>query len=179
MLRCDIPFWKFSLAVYAQPGVASECLALQSALGIDVNVLLFCAWLGAEKKLLLNDKDFETIDACVRRWHEMVVRPLRSVRQTMKPMPEMADEAVQGLRKDIAAIELRAEQIEQALLFEETNALSANAVTADDAETAIRANITAFVQRNATGATATPAALSLIAAAIGYQSAAPSKTLEK
>lgn len=179
MLRCDNPFWKFSLAVYAQPGVAAECLALQGALNIDVNVLLFCAWLGAEKKLLLNEKNFATIEASVRRWHATVVRPLRAVRQAMKPMPEMADEAVQGLRKDIATVELKAEQIEQALLFENAEALSAGAAMADDAETAIRANIVAFVQRNATDATATPAPLSLIAAAIGYRSEAPSKTLEK
>lgn len=169
MLRCDNPFWKFSLAVYAQPGVAAECLALQSALGIDVNALLFCVWLGAEKKLLLNNKNFEAIDACVRRWHQTVVRPLRAVRQTMKPMPEMADDAVKDLRKDIAAVELRAEQVEQALLLEETDALSASAATADDAETAVRANIAAFVRRNATDATATPATPSLIAAAIGYR----------
>lgn len=175
MLRCDNPFWKFSLAVYAQPGVAPECLALQSALNMDVNILLFCAWLGAERKLLLNDKNFDATDACVRRWHETVVRPLRAVRQAMKPMPEMADEAVQGLRKDIAAVELRAEQVEQALLFESTDALTAGATMADDPETAIRANITAFVQRNATDATATPPTLSLIAAAIGYRSAAPIK----
>lgn len=175
MLRCDNPFWKFSLAVYAQGGVASECLALQEALGIDVNVLLFCAWLGAEKKLVLNDKDFTAIDTCVHGWHRTVVRPLRAVRQTMKPMPEMADEAVKELRKEIAAVELEAEQIEQALLFDNTDALSTGAATADDAETAIRANITAFVQRNATDAAAMPAPLSLIAAAIGYRSAEPIK----
>jgi len=179
VLRCDNPFWKFSLAVYARGGVAPECLALQEALGIDVNVLLFCAWVGAEKKLILNEKNFAAIDASIRRWHQTVVRPLRAVRQAMKPMPEMADDVVKDLRKDIAAVELKAEQIEQALLFEETDALSAGATTADDAETAIRANITAFVQRNATDATATPATPSLIAAAIGYRSATPSKTLEK
>lgn len=179
MLRCDNPFWKFSLAVYAQPGVAPECLALQEALGIDVNVLLFCAWLGAEKKLLLNDKSFEAIDMQVRRWHATVVRPLRAVRQAMKPMPEMTDEAVQDLRKDIAAVELKAEQIEQALLFQSMDTLSAGAATMDDPETAVRTNISAFVRRNATGATETPATPSLIAAAIGYRSVARSKTLEK
>lgn len=172
MLRCDNPFWKFSLAVYAQPGVAAECLALQSALNIDVNVLLFCAWLATEKQLILNDKNFVAIDTYVTRWHQTVVRPLRSVRQAMKPMPEMADKAVKDLRQEIAAVELRAEQIEQALLFDDVTAISAGAAAADSAEQAVRANIAAFVQRNATGATEAPATLSLIAAAIGYRSGA-------
>lgn len=175
MLRCDNPFWKFSLAVYEQPGVEAECLALQSALNIDVNVLLFCAWLGADRKILLSADSLAAIDAQARGWHGTVVRPLRAVRQAMKPMPDMADDAVKALRKDVAAAELRAEQIEQALLFQSTEALSAGAATADDPEIAIRANIAAFVQRNATDATATPATPSLIAAAIGYRGAAPFK----
>jgi uncharacterized protein (TIGR02444 family) len=50
VLECDNPFWNFSLAVYAAPDVAAECLALQSALNIDANSLLFCAWLGRAKQ---------------------------------------------------------------------------------------------------------------------------------
>ena len=48
----DNAFWKFSLAVYAAPGVPEECLAVQERYGVDVNVLLFCAWLafGAQSR---------------------------------------------------------------------------------------------------------------------------------
>ena len=60
---------------------------MQDALNIDVNALLFCAWLGAEKKLALNEANLTAIGAEVKRWHQNVVRPLRAVRQTMKPMP--------------------------------------------------------------------------------------------
>lgn len=177
MLRCDNPFWKFSLAVYAQPGVTAECLALQSALNIDVNVLLFCGWLGADKKIILAGKNFTAIDAKVRRWHEAVVRPLRSVRQTMKPMPEMEDAAVKGLRKEIAAIELHAEQVEQAILFDAAEQLSEGAAAAT-AEQAIAANVATFVQRNATGAAEIPPARLLIAAAAAYPACPGAKTLE-
>jgi uncharacterized protein (TIGR02444 family) len=170
--RSDNPFWKFSLAVYAQAGVAEECLRLQDALNIDVNVLLFCAWVGAEKQLVLNDKNVAAIDDAVRGWHRSVVRPLRTARRAMKPMPEMEDDAVQALRKEIAAAELKAEQIEQALLFDNMPALIACAAVAGDPRDAVRANIAAFVRRNATGAAETPATPSLIAAAIGYRSAA-------
>src|SRR6202000_1576818 len=40
-------FWTFSLAVYADPAVQRECLALQDDHGVDVNLLLFCAFVGA------------------------------------------------------------------------------------------------------------------------------------
>src|SRR5690606_38692262 len=36
--------WQFSLAVYTRDGVAEHCLALQSRLGLDVNVLLLMLW---------------------------------------------------------------------------------------------------------------------------------------
>lgn len=168
MFRCDNPFWKFSLAVYAQPGVAAECIALQSALNIDVNVLLFCAWLGADRKIILTEKNLAAIDAQVRRWHETVVRPLRSIRQAMKPLPEMADETVQNLRKEIAANELRAEQIEQALLFDAADQVTEGAAIAAETGRAVHANVTAVVQRNATGAAQTAPARLLIAAALAY-----------
>jgi uncharacterized protein (TIGR02444 family) len=51
-LDLDNVFWRFSLAVYASDGVARECLALQEALKADVNLLLFCAWMGARNVAL-------------------------------------------------------------------------------------------------------------------------------
>ncbi len=47
-LQYDNDFRCFSLAVYEQAEVAQECLQLQQAIGIDVNLLLFCAWVGKE-----------------------------------------------------------------------------------------------------------------------------------
>ena len=163
MLNCDNPFWRFSVAVYAQPGVADECLALQSALDIDVNALLFCAWLGADRKLVLDDKALSAIEACAQSWHASVVRPLRAVRHTMKPMPDMADDAVKALRKEVATLELRAEQIEQAKLFEIADAIARGANAASKG--AVAANIAAFLRRHAKGAESPSPPHRLIAAA--------------
>ena len=116
MPQCDNPFWRFSLAVYAAPGVADECLALQDARGIDVNVLLFCAWLGS-RRIVLTEADLAAIEATVRPWRDQVVGPLRGVRRDIKARPDAAEQDIAGLRKDAAALELRAEQIEQAMLY--------------------------------------------------------------
>ena len=92
MLQCDNPFWRFSLAVYAAPGVADECLALQDTRGVDVNVLLFCAWLGSRR----DGADRQTIlppsKPAVRPWRERVVQPLRGRRRDIKARPDAADE---------------------------------------------------------------------------------------
>ena len=47
----ETPFWQFSGAVYAHPGVAEACLDLQDRHGLDVNLLLFCAWAGVQGRV--------------------------------------------------------------------------------------------------------------------------------
>ncbi|HET9714916.1 MAG TPA: TIGR02444 family protein [Pseudolabrys sp.] len=112
-LEFDNEFWRFSVAVYATPGVAEECLALQEALGIDVNLLLFCAWLGARRHVILTPSDVAGADTAVRNWHKSVVQPLRGVRTALKSI--CGDCA--GYRSKVKAIELEAEQMEQAMLY--------------------------------------------------------------
>ncbi|HET7193280.1 MAG TPA: TIGR02444 family protein [Pseudolabrys sp.] len=112
-LELDNAFWRFSLAVYAADGVADECLALQQEFNIDINLLLFSAWLGADRGIDLTQEDIRTADATVERWRSRVVRPLREVRQVLK----QAQTNHEGFRRKVKAIELEAEQIEQAILY--------------------------------------------------------------
>jgi uncharacterized protein (TIGR02444 family) len=107
-------FWTFSLAVYAAPGVADECLAVQEHYGVDVNVLLFCAWLASARQVALTSADIDAIGTLVGAWHESAVKPLRGVRRYMKNVP---GGDIAALRTRVKAAELEAEQIEQAMLF--------------------------------------------------------------
>ena len=113
-LALDNPFWKFSVAVYAAPGVADECIVVQDRYDVDVNALMFCAWLGWSRGIGLTAKDIEAIDAVVRAWNENSVKPLRTVRRFTKGMPE---DEVRRLRARVKAIELDAERIEQGMLY--------------------------------------------------------------
>jgi uncharacterized protein (TIGR02444 family) len=150
LLQLDNPFWQFSLKVYAAPGVAAECLALQRALSIDVNVLLFCAWIGAVRRVPLDLTSIGSIQDAVGSWHDTAVRPLRAVRESIKTLPEMAHDEVQALRKQVAASELRAEQIEQALLHGWAQALP---VRENDgpAHDLVRGNVEAFLKLHRAG----------------------------
>jgi len=112
-LELDNTFWQFSLSIYSQADVAEECLALQQAIGIDVNVLLFCAWLGT-RSIALSREDIVAAAANVDAWGENVVRPLRGVRQQMKALYR---NGFADLRERVKALELEAEQVEQAILF--------------------------------------------------------------
>ena len=39
-------FWSFSLRIYGAPGVEPACLDLQDRFGADVNLALYCLWIG-------------------------------------------------------------------------------------------------------------------------------------
>lgn len=118
----DTPFWKFSLAVYAADGVADECLELQERLGLDVNLLLFAAYAGAVEGVRLEPQDVAAAAALVIGWHTGIVRMLRAVRRTLKPMSLDEKDPLQGsaaaLRAQVKAAELDSEKIEQTTLWQ-------------------------------------------------------------
>jgi uncharacterized protein (TIGR02444 family) len=111
-LQPENPFWRFSLAVYAAPGVQAACLDWQDRLGLDVNLALFCAWLGAARGVALDAAALAEAAALVRDWQGGVVAPLRAARRAVPKAPTLA-----ALRGRIAAAELEAEQVAQAMLF--------------------------------------------------------------
>src|SRR5581483_2290671 len=77
-------FWSFSQSIYAAKGVQKECLHLQDKFGIDVNLVLFCAFVGAVHGALLPTEELSNVSIAVGQWHEGVVRPLRTIRRALK-----------------------------------------------------------------------------------------------
>jgi uncharacterized protein (TIGR02444 family) len=154
-LNYDNKFWRFSLAVYGRAEVAKECLALQDAYGINVNILLFCAWLGSQS-IVLNHEDIEAVLRAVAGWHDDIVRPLLTVRQRMK---DFSDD--DKLRTSIKAIELKAEQTEQAMLFAFSRDLQRGKAQGD----CVAANIRQYMQIKSPKATVQASAIHLIDAA--------------
>ena len=114
----DNPCWDFALLVYRRDGVADACLALQDGHGIDVNVLLFCCWLGESGRGGLSAKEMADALALVDRWHQDVVRRLRAVRAGLKGgFGDIDVEYSDPLRGQIMASELDAEHVEHMTLW--------------------------------------------------------------
>lgn len=116
MKRAPFPFWRFSLRIYRAPGVAEACLALQDGCGADVNVLLYCCWVGMGGRRL-NARTMRRTLAAVARWQGEIVRPLRHARREIRRISAgMPGEWTGHLRKRIGAAELDAEYVEQCIL---------------------------------------------------------------
>jgi len=105
-------FWDYSLTVYGREGVASACLALQNRHGLDVNLLLFCGWSGAQG-VSLEAAELAALDELMRPWRESAVEPLRGVRRWLKGQSLVPAASADALRERILAEEIRAEEIAQ------------------------------------------------------------------
>ena len=139
-LQYDNEFWRFSLAVYKPADVAAECLALQESVGLDVNLLLFCAWLGT-RAVVLSRGDIEAAARVVAAWHTSVVRPLRGVRRHIKTQ---YGDAYEDLRSRVKDNELQAEQVEQAMLFSFAQGIQSSSDGADRRD-AVAHNVNEYI----------------------------------
>jgi uncharacterized protein (TIGR02444 family) len=108
-------FWRFSLAVYGKPGVAPACLLLQDQFGRDINLALYCCWLGASGRGRLTRAALAAADRTVAPWRHQVVEHLRTARRAIK---EAALSGGDNLYAKAKAVELEAERVLQSRLAE-------------------------------------------------------------
>jgi uncharacterized protein (TIGR02444 family) len=110
------PFWRWSLRLYARPGVERACLWLQERCGADVNLLLLCCWLtsrgrSADRRFLAGAM------AGAAAWRREAVEPLRRVRRRLRRRLRGVPEEWRELaRSRVRTAELAAEQVEQVIL---------------------------------------------------------------
>ncbi|MBS0536697.1 MAG: TIGR02444 family protein [Proteobacteria bacterium] len=146
-------FRDFSFTVYTAPGVEEECLSLQDGYGVDVNMLLFCAYAAVVAGVVLSVQDLAEIDQEVTALRDGVIAPLRTCRRALKQgiarlPPEQAG-AAQQLRTRVKDIELAAEYLEQDRLVAWLAASVRGAP--DKPSTALGANIGLLLRGHARG----------------------------
>jgi len=96
--------WEFCLALYARPGVAPACLALQDRHGADIPLLLAVLWHGQRG---LGPAPLAKWRPVARRWREQAILPLRNLRRAMK-----GRDGWEEIREAIKRLELDAEKAE-------------------------------------------------------------------
>ena len=166
------PFWNFSLAVYGVSAVQDECLDLQDQFGLDVNLVLLCAFLGAVHGVALTSEDIASARRKAGPWHEDIVKTLRVARRRLKTIELKDAEAAKAaaqLRSQVKAAELESERIEQAML-EQWAAARLAAWPRGNARDAVPANLQALLTAYGIGPEqliAAHAMKHLIAAALG------------
>lgn len=105
------PLWDYSLATYRLEEVAQSCLALQDNFGMDVNLLLYAAWL-AHMERCLSGVHLTGLDALIADWRDDMVKPLRVLRRQLQGLPLSEDS-----RSKVKVLELSAEQQQQDMMY--------------------------------------------------------------
>lgn len=108
-------FWDFSLNVYNRPEVSKLCLDLQDNYGADVNMLLFACWLGNSGRGTVTVSAWRAMILRLAKWREKVIKPLRSVRHTLKHEHLVPS----NMKEQVFKCEIDAEHIEQLILEKE------------------------------------------------------------
>ena len=118
------PLWDFVNWAYAEPGVEKACLALQNRLGVDINMVLFCAWLAYRGTGTSHLGTFLGAALKVsREWQRNLVAPLRGCREALRDAVEASSlaghdrAAAMELRERIKQCELDMEQLQTLTLY--------------------------------------------------------------
>lgn len=150
------PLWDYAMKVYGAEGVAPACLALQDRCGLDVNQLLYAAWL-ANSDRMLNAEHLAALAAATRDWRDRVIRPLRTMRRQLHGKVEVVD-----LYDGLKALELRAEQEQLDRMY----AFSRSAEALPAAHQPLRANLMVVARLARPGDDSWEAAIGNLAALI-------------
>lgn len=141
-------FWDFSVRTYSQPGVADACLALQDQHGLDVNLLLYCCWVGASRGTI-REANLKSVIEFSATWSANVVRPLREVRSWMKTTGRQSKYIPSAdcmeVRADVKAAELAAERLQQIGLESLSEPAPQPPLSADEQLEATVLNLTRYV----------------------------------
>lgn len=106
-------FWRFSLMVYARPGVADALIRLQDRGGHNVNLILFGLWLGLCEGARFDAAGLARATAAIEGIDRDIVAPLRRLRRALRADP---DPDIRDLRRRVLALEIAAERRIQARL---------------------------------------------------------------
>ena len=107
--------WNYTTQIWTLPEVETICLDLQNSYEANINILLYCCWVG-DKNLNLNDDDLQALLDTVQPW-QTIIKPLRDSRKMMQQhliaMPaNMVDQTIANMSE----MELYAEHMTQLAL---------------------------------------------------------------
>mgnify|MGYP001593669094 CR=1 FL=1 len=140
----DSPLWHFSLKFYSRPRVPPACLTLQDIAGVDVCVLLFSLYCTHTKRFISQQKLCQC-DERLRDWRSTVILPLRRIRRDMKTkLATTVLESMKNVRQQIQSLEINAERISLAILYEEFQSLSQDNAKNSDTATLLNAVVAIY-----------------------------------
>jgi len=141
----DSDFWDFSIGFYNNADVEKSCLSLQDNHSLNVNLILFCFWLGLKHKEKLEHKQLQKLINISLPWEEITVS-LRKSRLMLKHSPiAMPADFKQETNEGVCKLELNTEHMQQLALEQEWKKIKSTP-SDEKSEDIIRHNIKTYLR---------------------------------
>ena len=110
--------WRMSLHVFNDGEIADACLGSQRETGLDISLLFWLCWTGMELWHEVSIRDLRQILQSIYAWRKDVVEVLRGLRIRMRtPINPVHVHRQEHLRAKLRKLEICAERIEQEMLM--------------------------------------------------------------
>ena len=106
------PLWRFSNNIYRKEGVSEILLHVQDKFFIDVNMILFVAWLASINRSL-TAADIQDAKKLVSLWRIKAIVPIRNIRRSLKDFS-----GIDYLYENVKKLEIDTEKEELKILYD-------------------------------------------------------------
>ncbi|MDH5517933.1 MAG: TIGR02444 family protein [Gammaproteobacteria bacterium] len=137
-------FWDFSVRYYQSAGVEANCLRLQDQYHLNVNLLLFCHWLGVTKQSVLTVEQWQQIISAALPWDETIAMLRKSRKLIGTANIAWPSDFKQKARDNVINIELNTEHMQQ-LAIEQAWLEMPHCNSDDELETIISSNLSHYL----------------------------------
>ncbi len=110
-MKTKNPLWRFSKNIYRKERVSETLLYLQDKFSIDVNMILFVAWLASINRSLTTS-DIQDALRLVSLWRTEVIIPIRNIRRSVRNFSD-----TEPLYEDVKKLEINTEKEELKILY--------------------------------------------------------------
>ncbi len=117
-MKTKNPLWRFSKNIYRKGEVSETLLHLQDKFSIDVNMILFVAWLASINRSITTS-DIQDAQKLVSLWRTKIIVPIRNIRRSARNFPD-----TDYLYADLKKLEIDTEKEELKILYDNYIALS-------------------------------------------------------
>ena len=117
-MKTKNPLWHFSKNIYRKERVSETLLHLQDKFSIDVNMILFIAWLASINRSLTTS-DIQDAQKLVSLWRTKVIIPIRNIRRSVRKFSD-----TEPLYEDVKKLEIATEKEELKILYDNYTELS-------------------------------------------------------
>ena len=117
-MKTKNPLWRFSKNIYRKEVVSETLLHLQDKFSIDVNMILFVAWLASINRSITTS-DIQDAQKLVSLWRTKIIVPIRNIRRSVRKFPD-----TDYLYANIKKLEIDTEKEELKILYDNYIALS-------------------------------------------------------